>query len=111
VPAWSPWSYAFSPLVAIATVGLLTLLLRWAFGHGHSLIERPIRPGATGEYGVLVDVASPPTFVEAELLRRSLADAGVRATLADTRDGPRVLVFPADAATAREVLRTRGRPA
>jgi hypothetical protein len=111
MPAWSPWSYAFSPLVAIATVGVLMLLLRWAFGRGHSLVERPIRPGVTGDYGVLVEVASPPTFVEAELLRRSLSDAGVRATLAETRDGPRVMVFPADAATARQVLRTRGRPA
>ena len=51
-------------------------------------------------------VAEPPTFVEAEVLRRRLADAGLRATLAPTTQGPRVLVFPEDAKAARLVLRS-----
>jgi hypothetical protein len=50
-------------------------------------------------------VAAPGSVIEAELLRRKLVDAGIRATLARTIDGPRVLVFPEEARTARALLR------
>ena len=52
-------------------------------------------------------MASPGTYVEGEILRRTLEAAGVRATLASTLDGPRVLVFPDDAGRAREILAQR----
>ena len=42
------------------------------------------------------------------MMRRRLVDAGLRATLAPTTDGPRVLVFPEDVKTARLVLRAGG---
>ena len=50
-------------------------------------------------------VASPATFVEAELIRSRLVAAGVRATLAPTTTGPRVMVFPDEEKVARALLR------
>ena len=102
---WGSFSYAFGPLAALAAVGVLMLLLRWAFSTGHSLVERRPETGSPEQYGLLVPVAEPPTFVEAEVVRRRLSDAGLRATLAPTTEGPRVLVFPEDVKAARLVLR------
>ena len=41
-------------------------------------------------------------------MRRTLEDARIRATLAQTLAGPRLMVFPEDADRAREVV-ARGR--
>ncbi len=105
-----PHGYGFSfllgPLVAIAAMGVLILLLRWAFSRGHSLVERRPRSGNLEEYGLLVPVAAPPTVIEAEIIRRTLLDAGLRATLATTTSGPAVMVFPEDVETARGILRS-----
>lgn len=99
----SPYSYSW-PLLALVALAVLALLLRWTFARGTSLVERRSAQGAETDYGVLVPVAAPATFVEAEMLRARLVDAGLRATLAPTTDGPRVLVFPRDAAAARNLL-------
>lgn len=107
VPDWGSFSFVFGPLMAFAVVGVFALLLRWAFGPSRSLIERRARPGAPDEYGLLVRVASPPTIIEAEILRRRLLDAGLRATLAPTTEGPGVLVFPEDAKAAKLVLNSK----
>jgi hypothetical protein len=103
---WGSYSFAFGPVLALGVVGVLALLLRWAFSSGRSVVERRPTVGRPGEYGLLVPVAEPPTFVEAEIMRRRLAEAGLRATLAPTTDGPRVLVFPEDVKAARVVLRS-----
>jgi hypothetical protein len=105
VPAWGSYSHLFGPLVAFGLVGLFALMLRWAFARGGSLVAGAARRGHADEYGLLVPVAEPGTFIEAEVLRRRLEAAGVRATLAPTTDGPRVLVFPEDEAIARALLR------
>jgi hypothetical protein len=98
-------SYLLGPLTAFGVVGILALLLRWAFGgRSTSLVERTPLTGAPGEYGLLVPVASPGTFVEGEMLRRRLEDAGVRATLVPTVEGPRVMVFPDSERVARAIL-------
>lgn len=107
MPAWDNYSYAFGPLVALVAVLVLVLLLRWTFSRGRSLVQRRPEAGAETDYGLLTPVASPDTFVEAEMLRRRLLDHGIRATLAPTTEGPRVMVFPADAPLAGEVLRNR----
>jgi len=104
VSSWGSLSYAFGPLLAFGCVGVLTLLLRWAFSGGRSLVERRSPSAAPTEYGLLVRVAAPPTFIEAELLRRRLEDAGLRATLAPTTEGPAVMVFPKDVSKARGLL-------
>jgi hypothetical protein len=107
VSTWGGYHYLFGPLVALGLVGVFALLLRWAFGRGRSLVAGPPRPGPPDDYGLLVPVAEPATFVEAELLCRRLVDAGVRATLAPTTAGPRVLVFPSEEKVARALLRQR----
>ena len=106
--AWSSYSYLFGPLTIALVLLVLVLLLRWAFSSGSSLVERPARRGEPSEYGLLIGVASPPTYVEGELVRQELEAHGIRATLAQTNDGPRVMVFPADASVARALLRAPG---
>lgn len=98
---WGSYSYAFGPVVALGMLGLLVLLLRWTFRRGTSLVTPR---GRQDQYGVLRPVAAPPDFVRGEILRRRLTDAGIRANLASTLDGPRLLVFPEDEARARQVL-------
>ncbi len=105
---WGSLSFALGPVMAFGVVGVIVLLLRWAFGHGTSLVERRPARGSPQEYGLLVPVAEPPTFVEAEVMRRELTEAGLRATLAPTTAGPRVMVFPEDLKNARLVLRAAG---
>ena len=105
--AWGSYSFLFGPLLALAAIGVIILLLRWAFSSGHSLVERRPTRGTEREYGLLVTVAAPKTFVEAEVLRRKLEDAGLRATLAPTVQGPRVMVFPEDASVARALLNSQ----
>jgi len=104
VPAWSAYSYAFGPLIAFLGIGALVLVLRWAFGGRSSVVAAASRPGAPDAYGLLVPVASPGTYVEGEILRQRLVAAGIRANLAHTLDGPRVMVWPADAERAKSLL-------
>ena len=111
MPAWGNYSFLFGPLVAFAAVGVLALLLRWSFSSGQSLVARRPHAGQVGEYGLLVRVAAPATFVEAEMIRRFLNDRGVRATLAPTLEGPAVMVFPDDAPAARLAMRDYHPPA
>ena len=101
------YSYAIGPVLAFAGLGLLILLLRWAFSRGHSVVAAPPKRGKADEYGLLVAVAQPGTYVEGELVRRQLEDAGIRATLAQTLDGPQVMVWPADQDRARRQLSRR----
>jgi hypothetical protein len=101
------YSYAVGPIMAFIFLGIMILLLRWAFRRGVSVVAAPPRPGQANEYGLLVPVATPPSYVEGEIIRRSLEDAGIRATLAQTLDGPRVMVWPSDETRAREQLDAR----
>ena len=83
----------------------MVLILRWAFARGGSVVERPARSGNPDEYGVLVAVASPSNYIEGEVLRRLLVDAGLRANLAQTNDGPRIMVWPNDVESAKNILK------
>jgi hypothetical protein len=93
--------------MAFLVIGLLMILLRWAFGRGSSVVERPTRPGPPDEYGLLHPVASPGSYVEAEIIRRQLEAGKIQATVAMTNDGPRVMVWPADEVQARQILARR----
>ncbi len=97
-------SFLFGPIIAFAGVGILVLLLRWTFRSGVSVVARKPKAGGEDEYGLLVPVASPGTYVEGEIMRRTLEDARIRATLTQTLAGPRVMVFPDDETRAREIL-------
>ena len=100
----SSLSYLFGPLVAVGMIGLFVVILRWAFSRGSSLVAAAPRPGTSAEYGLLVPIASPGTYIEGELLRRRLEDGGVRANLVSTLDGPRLMVWPQDEGRARSAL-------
>lgn len=98
-------SFLVQPILAFIGIGVLILILRWAFSRGSSVVAAPAKAGAATEYGLLEPVGSPGTYIEGEIWRRRLEDAGVRANLATTTDGPRLLVFPKDAERARSILR------
>ena len=106
-PTWGTFSYAFGPIIAILVVLLLALFLRWAFRRGQSVVARPAKPGRRDEYGLLVPIAAPSNYVEGEMMRRRLEDAGIRATLATTLEGPSLLVWPQDEERARAIIRAR----
>ncbi|MDO8309444.1 MAG: hypothetical protein Q7V58_13940 [Actinomycetota bacterium] len=108
MPAWNSFSFAFGPLVAVGLVGLFVLILRWAFRRGSSVVAAAPRPGPSDAYGLMVPVASPATYIDGEVVRRQLEEHGLRANLAQTLDGPRVMVWPADEAAARSVLSRLG---
>ena len=94
-----------SLIISVLMVGVLTLILRWAYGgRSRSLVERQARPGAPGEYGLLVSIASPGTFIEGEVARARLEAAGIKASLVSTAEGPRLMVFREDEPAARREL-------
>jgi hypothetical protein len=87
-------------------VGVLSLILRWAFKRGKSVVERAPKIGGENDYGALVVIASPNNYIEGELLRLKLATAEIKANLAQTKDGPRLYVFERDEKIARAVLKS-----
>jgi hypothetical protein len=94
-------------LLALGTLVVLMILLHWAFGNGRrrtSLVERRPVVGHADEYGLLVPIAAPGSYIEGELLCRRLEEAGIRTNLVATADGPRVMVFPEDESIARQLL-------
>lgn len=95
-----------SSFAGFAVMGVLILLLRWAFSRGSSLVEKPKIIGDEQEYGLLKPVAAPSNFIEGEMLRQKLAEHGIKATLTQTKSGPRLFVFPEEAKTAEAVLRS-----
>lgn len=98
-------SFLIGPLIALAGIGILALILRWAYSTGGSVVARRSRPSTDDDYGLLVPIASPSTYVEGEILRRTLEDAKIKAVLAETLNGPRVMVWPKDADLASKVLK------
>ena len=104
MPGWNSFSYVFGPLVAAGMLIFFVFFHRWAFRRGASVVAAPAKAGRTDEYGVLTPVASPGTYVEGEMIRRRLEDAGIKCNLAQTLDGPRIMVWPVDEARARGLL-------
>jgi hypothetical protein len=95
-----------SSFAGFAVMGVLILLLRWAFSRGSSLVERPRRTGEEDEYGLLRVVATPTNFIEGEIIKRKLIEHGIKATLTSTKQGPRIFVFPEEVKAAEAVLRS-----
>jgi hypothetical protein len=93
--------------LAVAALGVLVLLLRWAFGDGRrssSLVAHRPTIGHSNEYGLLVAISAPSTYIEAEMSCKRLEEAGIRVTLVTTADGPRVMVFRENESLARQLL-------
>ena len=91
-------------LSGFLVVGLLALLLRWAYSNNNSLIERDKKIGSEDEYGLLKVVTSPKNHIEGEMLRQKLLSVGIKATLSQTKTGPKILVFEEDLKIARDTL-------
>ena len=99
VPDWS------ALITSVLVVGVLALILRWAYGgKRRSLVARLPTRGAAEDYGLMVAVAAPGTFIEGEVDRQRLEAAGIRAQLVTTTDGPRLMVLEEDETTARRLL-------
>ena len=96
--------FLVGPAIAFVVLGLLAFFMRWAFGSGYGR-ERP--PAAPAEDGLLTLIATLSRRESALALRAVLSDAGIRSTIrypvAHRAD---VLVFPEDAARARELAVT-----
>lgn len=92
-------------LAGFPVVFFLILILKWATKPGTSLIARQSAVGEEGDYGTLVPVASPTNHIEGEMLRQKLMAVGIKANLTQTKDGPRLFVFPESESAARAHLR------
>jgi hypothetical protein len=99
---------SWAPLVAFGVIGVLILVLRWAYSSRRdSLLSVPPHRGRESEYGLLVPVAAPTSQVSGVRARQLLEAAGIRATLTRTESGLRLLVFPDDLEKARQILGTQ----
>lgn len=96
----------FSSFGGFFAVGILSLILRWAFKRGKSVVAREPKAGSEDDYGALVVVASPNNYIEGELMRLKLETAEIKANLTQTKDGPRLYVFERDEKIARAVLKS-----
>jgi hypothetical protein len=96
----------FMSLAGFPAVLFLIFMLRWTSARGKSVVERTPNIGREDEYGSLIPVASPLNHIEGEILRQKLLDVGIRATLTQTKDGPRIFVFPREESAARAHLRS-----
>jgi hypothetical protein len=96
----------FQSLAGFFVMLILIALLKWAFARGNSVIERPKRVGEEEEYGLLRVVAKPTNHIEGEILRQKLLTNGIKATLTQTKKGPRVMVFPEEVKAAEAILRS-----
>jgi hypothetical protein len=85
-------------------MGVFVLILRWSHKKGDSVVAGPAKRSLPTDYGLLVPIAAPETYAEGEIMRRRLEDSKIRANLAYTLAGPRVMVWPADEQRARSVL-------
>ena len=92
-------------LAGFPVVLFLIFMLKWAMARGKSLVERVPVVGGEGEYGMLVSVAQPGNHIEGEMLRQKLIAVGIKATLTQTKDGPRIFVFPEEESAAKAHLR------
>lgn len=91
-------------LSGFLVVALLALILRWAFSNNKSLIERPKKIGTEDQYGLLKVVHSPKNHIEGEMMRQKLLAVGIKATLSQTKNGPKLLVFEKDLKIASATL-------
>jgi len=96
----------FQSLAGFAVMLVLIGLLKWAFARGNSVVARPLRVGDDEEYGLLRVVARPGNHIEGEILRQKLAANGIKATLNQTKRGPRIMVFEKEVKAAEAILRS-----
>ena len=91
-------------LVLGVAIFALTAVLRWSFGGQDARAERKLAHAR--DYGLLRQVATAPSERAAAFVRELLRRNGIRSTTApgEAADTVRVLVFPADARAAADLL-------
>jgi hypothetical protein len=93
--------YAVGPVIALITLGLIAVFLRWAFASGS--------PTATPREELLTPVATLTRRESALALRAVLSDAGIRSTIREpAAHRTDVLVFPEDLERARTLALSFG---
>lgn len=91
-------------LSGFLVVGVMIVILKWAFSGNKSVIEREKKIGNEDEYGLLRVAHSPKNHIEGEILRQKLLSVGIKATLSQTKNGPKILVFEEDLKIAKATL-------
>ena len=91
-------------LSGFLVVAVMIVILKWAFSGNKSVIEREKRMGNEDEYGLLRVAHSPKNHIEGEMLRQKLLSVGIKATLSQTKNGPKILVFEKDLKIAKATL-------
>lgn len=91
-------------LSGFLVVAVMIVILKWAFSGNKSLIEREKKIGNDDEYGLLRVAHSPKNHIEGEMLRQKLLSVGIKATLSQTKTGPKILVFEKDLKIAKATL-------
>lgn len=91
-------------LSGFLVVAVMALILKWAFSNNKSVVERAKKIGNDDEYGLLKVAASPKNHIEGEMLRQKLLSVGIKATLSQTKTGPKILVFEKDLKIAKATL-------
>ena len=91
-------------LSGFLVVAVMIVILKWAFSGNKSVIEREKRIGNEDEYGLLKVAHSPKNHIEGEMLRQKLLSVGIKATLSQTKNGPKILVFEKDLKIAKATL-------
>jgi hypothetical protein len=97
-------TYGDEALILFAVIILLAGILRRYFGSDIDRTERKLAKAR--DYGLLSEVATAPSEQAATFVRDLLRSNGIRATTAPDDNGAtqHVLVFPADAHAAANVL-------
>lgn len=97
---------AYDLLIALAVAVLLMLVTRWVFRPSRPRqAQRPPDASVSPDLGLLTVVATGLDRTAALQRRAVLGEANIRSSMSRRRDGRYdVLVFNADAATARALL-------
>ena len=104
VPLSSNVEFLVAPLLAVLVVGLLALVLRWAFGNGGGVRATP-KPGSPGDHGLLMPMLTVRDPQRAAQLVATLRAQGVRASLSGPPGRQLLLVWPTEVNRAAELLR------
>gem|GEM_PF-506447 len=102
--SWGSLSYIFGPLIAAFVITVLVLVLRWSHARPSPLVTKSKKITPANDYGLLVPVAAPPTQREAQKLVNLLGSRSIKATLTNTTDGLRILVWPHEVTRANQIL-------
>jgi hypothetical protein len=105
------YHYMIGPAVAFAALVVIVLICRWVFStkvRDERVARRRAAAQASGDFGLLVPVASTRSPEDAARLRARLVSAGIRCTVADgdASGGRLLLVFRGDAQRASDLVRS-----